>query len=270
MKCSAAFAVMLLYDNLITGISGVGFGAHFPARSRPCDRLAKATGLPYRRDGQLSIHAPPPVKGLNPHRRPKSVAETFAADFWRRARRLSVRRILKSINNDGPLQLADNVQVAARICRSTCAARPPSIPPACRPALFMREVDDVAKSSPGEMHSDRVVSSASRRPRLRSSLARSSRRRRPQSREREHLPSKVRRHRVWLDGGPGPNAPQGAAGLPDGDYYFQVTDPSGKTLLSTDPVKNRQFNVTAGIISGLSGAGNHNLGVDIDHGAATV
>ena len=25
-------------------------------------------------------------------------------------------------------------------------------------------------------------------------------------------------------------------GLPDGDYYFQVTDPSGKTLLSTDPV----------------------------------
>jgi len=75
---------------------------------------------------------------------------------------------------------------------------------------------------------------------------------------------------VWLDGGPGPNAPQSAAGLPDGDYYFQVTDPSGKTLLSTDPVKNRQFNVTAGIISGLSGAGNHNLGVDIDHGAATV
>lgn len=24
---------------------------------------------------------------------------------------------------------------------------------------------------------------------------------------------------VYLDGGPGPNAPQGAAGLPDGDYY---------------------------------------------------
>ena len=75
---------------------------------------------------------------------------------------------------------------------------------------------------------------------------------------------------VWLDGGPGPNAPQGAAGLPDGDYYFQVTDPSGKTLLSTDPVINRQFHVSAGIISGLSGSGNHTVGVDADHGAATI
>ena len=37
---------------------------------------------------------------------------------------------------------------------------------------------------------------------------------------------------VYLDGGPGPNAPPGAAGLPEGDYYFQVTDPSGKKLLS--------------------------------------
>jgi len=75
---------------------------------------------------------------------------------------------------------------------------------------------------------------------------------------------------VWLDGGPGPNAPQGAAGLPDGDYYFQVTDPSGKTLLSTDAVERRQFHVAAGIISGLSGLGNHTTGVDTDHGATTV
>ena len=52
---------------------------------------------------------------------------------------------------------------------------------------------------------------------------------------------------VWLDGGPGPNAPPGAAGLPDGDYYFQVTDPSGKTLLSTDAVQNRQFHVSGGM-----------------------
>src|SRR4030095_6020056 len=57
------------------------------------------------------------------------------------------------------------------------------------------------------------------------------------------FPTKCGATGVWLDGGPGPNAPQGAAGLPDGDYYFQVTDPSGKTLLSTDPVKNKQFNV---------------------------
>ena len=39
---------------------------------------------------------------------------------------------------------------------------------------------------------------------------------------------------VYLDGGPGPNAPATAAGLPDGDYFYQVTDPSGKVLLSTD------------------------------------
>jgi len=48
---------------------------------------------------------------------------------------------------------------------------------------------------------------------------------------------------VYLDGGPGPNAPSTAAGLPEGDYYFQVTDPSGKVLLSTDPVRCRKFHV---------------------------
>ena len=51
---------------------------------------------------------------------------------------------------------------------------------------------------------------------------------------------------VYLDGGPGPNAPPTAAGLPDGDYYFQVTDPSGKTLLSTDPVEDRKVTVSGG------------------------
>ena len=75
---------------------------------------------------------------------------------------------------------------------------------------------------------------------------------------------------VWLDGGPGTNAPQGAAGLPDGDYYFQVTDPSGKVLLSTDAVIRRQFHVSGGIITGLSGLGNHNTGFDVDHGATTI
>ena len=44
---------------------------------------------------------------------------------------------------------------------------------------------------------------------------------------------------VFLSGGPGPNAPPGAAGLPPGEYYFQVTDPSGKQLLSTDTARNR-------------------------------
>jgi hypothetical protein len=83
-------------------------------------------------------------------------------------------------------------------------------------------------------------------------------------------PTKCGDSGVWLDGGPGPTAPPTAAGLPDGDYYFQVTDPSGKTLLSTDPVVNRQFHVSGGLISGLSGAGNHNTGIDTDHGATTI
>ena len=52
---------------------------------------------------------------------------------------------------------------------------------------------------------------------------------------------------VYLNGGPGPNAPPTAAGLPNGDYYFQVTDPSGKTLLSTDPVADRRLTVSGGL-----------------------
>jgi hypothetical protein len=52
---------------------------------------------------------------------------------------------------------------------------------------------------------------------------------------------------VYLDGGPGPHAPAKAAGLPDGDYYFQVTNPSGSLLFSTDPVSNRQVRVKNGV-----------------------
>src|SRR5713226_287693 len=60
---------------------------------------------------------------------------------------------------------------------------------------------------------------------------------------------------VYLDGGPGLHAPATAAGLPDGDYYFQVTDPSGKQLLSTDVVSNRRFRVTNGVIVSYVGVG---------------
>jgi hypothetical protein len=60
---------------------------------------------------------------------------------------------------------------------------------------------------------------------------------------------------VFLNGGPGPHAPAHAAGLPDGDYYFQVTDPSGRTLLSTDPVSNRRFTVSGGVIIAYDGTG---------------
>jgi hypothetical protein len=72
---------------------------------------------------------------------------------------------------------------------------------------------------------------------------------------------------VYLDGGPGPNAPAHAAGLPDGEYYFQVTDPSGKNLLSTDPVSNRRFEVENGVIVAYTGTGGppHPIGMDQDH-----
>jgi hypothetical protein len=78
---------------------------------------------------------------------------------------------------------------------------------------------------------------------------------------------------VYLDGGPGPGAPQTAAGLDDGVYVFQVTDPSGKTLLSTDPAQCREFTVQNGIIisTAPSPAGcAHVTGIDIDHGALTI
>jgi hypothetical protein len=77
---------------------------------------------------------------------------------------------------------------------------------------------------------------------------------------------------VYLDGGPGPNAPAKAAGLPEGDYYFQVTDPSGQVLLSEDPVNCRTFHVNAdGVIDAQNGT--HAIGTEIDHpelGAITV
>ena len=93
---------------------------------------------------------------------------------------------------------------------------------------------------------------------------------------------------VYLDGGPGQNAPSTAAGLPEGDYYFQVTDPSGKVLLSMDPVRCRKFHVNSfGVIDYVYPATcsqkvkgqmavvdcTHAIGVDIDHsdlGAITV
>src|SRR5260370_26188626 len=82
------------------------------------------------------------------------------------------------------------------------------------------------------------------------------------------------KYAVYLDGGPGPGAAQGAAGLPDGTYVFQVTIPSGKTLLSTDPAGCRQFIVLNGIITSVQPSIDfgcaHVTGVDIDHGAITV
>jgi hypothetical protein len=74
---------------------------------------------------------------------------------------------------------------------------------------------------------------------------------------------------VYLDGGPGVGAPATAAGLPDGIYVFQVTDPSGKTLLSTDIASCRRFTISGGIIT-TANPGCHNFGQDKDHGATTI
>ena len=76
---------------------------------------------------------------------------------------------------------------------------------------------------------------------------------------------------VYLDGGPGIGAPATAAGLDDGTYVFQVTDPSGRALLSTDPARCRQFVVSGGVITGVvPDACAHVTGTDVDHGAVTV
>jgi hypothetical protein len=66
-------------------------------------------------------------------------------------------------------------------------------------------------------------------------------------------------HDVYLNGGPRPNAPCTAAGLPDGDYYFQVTDPSGATLLSTDAITDRRVTVSGGLMVAHSGP--HGIGI---------
>src|SRR2546425_4929823 len=74
---------------------------------------------------------------------------------------------------------------------------------------------------------------------------------------------------VYLNGGP--QNCGGGGGLPEGEYYFQVTDPSGATLLSSDAIKFRQVHVNANaVISGVSGAGNHATGTGTCNGALSV
>ena len=53
---------------------------------------------------------------------------------------------------------------------------------------------------------------------------------------------------VYLAGGPSANSPCTAPGLPDGHYYFQVTDPSGAALLSLDSILDREVVVQGGVI----------------------
>ncbi|MFN0138828.1 MAG: hypothetical protein ACKVQW_01920 [Pyrinomonadaceae bacterium] len=64
---------------------------------------------------------------------------------------------------------------------------------------------------------------------------------------------------VYLSGGP-QNA--NANGLPDGTYYFQVTDPSGATLLSTDDAVCRQLIVVSGRVAAAEGPScQHSTGI---------
>jgi hypothetical protein len=62
---------------------------------------------------------------------------------------------------------------------------------------------------------------------------------------------------VFLNGGPrSPKAPCTAAGLPDGWYAFQVTDPSGQTVLSSssEPLSERTVFVSGGVITAYAGS----------------
>jgi len=78
---------------------------------------------------------------------------------------------------------------------------------------------------------------------------------------------------VFLNGGPPPNAPCTSGGLPDGDYYFQVTDPAGSVLLSTDAIEQRRVTVSGGKITGYSGTSadcQHQVGLGKCPGAISV
>ena len=73
---------------------------------------------------------------------------------------------------------------------------------------------------------------------------------------------------VYLNGGP---VHEGAQGLPDGTYYFQVTGPSGNDLLSTDPAICRQLIVANGVIAAADGpACQHPTGIPQSDGSRPV
>lgn len=74
---------------------------------------------------------------------------------------------------------------------------------------------------------------------------------------------------VYLSGGP---VHDGASGLPDGSYYFQVTGPSGNDLVSTDAAVCRQLIVANGVIAAADGPScQHSTGIpDLSTGATPV
>jgi hypothetical protein len=74
---------------------------------------------------------------------------------------------------------------------------------------------------------------------------------------------------VYLNGGPRVNHSCTAAGLPDGDYYFQVTDPSGQDLLSSDALGERKVRVANGVVLTYLGT-THGTGTPARCGGQTV
>jgi len=66
------------------------------------------------------------------------------------------------------------------------------------------------------------------------------------------------RSNVYLAGGPGPNTGCTGSGLANGTYYFQVTNPSGTVLLSSDALLNRRINVVNGVFASTP-AGGHTV-----------
>ena len=64
---------------------------------------------------------------------------------------------------------------------------------------------------------------------------------------------------VYLNGGP-TKSPCQAGKIETGNYFFQVTSPSGATLLSTDAITDRGFSVLDGVIYGYSGPHGHSVG----------
>lgn len=74
------------------------------------------------------------------------------------------------------------------------------------------------------------------------------------------------KHDVYLAGGP---QNQNGQGLPDGLYYFQVTNPNGAALLSSDLAIYRELQVVNGVVAGVGGTGNHSNGLTNPSNGAT-
>ena len=74
---------------------------------------------------------------------------------------------------------------------------------------------------------------------------------------------------VYLNGGPPLNAPCTSGGLDDADYFFQVTSPDGKKLLSQDKVFERKFRVSGGVITQYLGT-THGVGTGNCPGAISI